>query len=108
MFKVCALAGVGRFYGSGTVIRGGVAKGAPSEDKQRGQAWDVWQEGNLDELLDGMSRMEFMLRFTLTHPDLHTTIVGTINPDHLQDNVNAALKGPLPQDVYEEAKRRLS
>lgn len=94
--------------GSGPVIRGGVAKGNPSEEKQSGEAWDVWQKGNLDELLDGMSRMEFMLRFTLTHPDLHTTIVGTVNPDHLKNNIDAALKGPLPSDVYEEAKRRLS
>ena len=94
--------------GSGPVIRGGVAKGNPSEEKQSGEAWDVWQKGKLDELLNGMSRMEFMLRFTLTHPDLHTTIVGTINPDHLKNNIDAALKGPLPSDVYEEAKRRLS
>ena len=65
-------------------------------------------ESDIDRLLDGMSRMEFMLRFTLFHPDLHTTIVGTINPAHLRDNLNAALKGPLPQDIYEEAKRRLA
>jgi aryl-alcohol dehydrogenase-like predicted oxidoreductase len=54
-----------------------------------------------------MSRMEFILRFTYSNPDLSTTIVGTVNPDHLQDNVNALLKGPLPADVYEEAKKRL-
>jgi aryl-alcohol dehydrogenase-like predicted oxidoreductase len=52
--------------------------------------------------------MEFLLRFTLSHPDLDTTIVGTINPAHLQDNLAAARKGPLPPDVYEEAKRRLA
>ena len=37
-----------------------------------------------------------------------TTIVGTINPDHLQDNVRALLAGPLPADLYAEAKRRLA
>ena len=52
--------------------------------------------------------MEFILRFTYSHPDMDTTIVGTINPDHLQDNVNALLAGPLPADVYDEAKRRLA
>ena len=41
------------------------------------------------------------------HPDMATTIVGTINPDHLRDNVDALLKGPLPNDIYAEAKRRL-
>jgi len=54
-----------------------------------------------------MSPMEFILRFTFTHPDLHTSIVGTINPDHLRHNVNVLLQGPLPADVYAEAKRRL-
>jgi aryl-alcohol dehydrogenase-like predicted oxidoreductase len=94
--------------GAGTIIRGGVARGAPAEDREEGNAWDTWQRARLDDLLDGMSRMEFMLRFTITHPDLHTTIVGTINPDHLHANLSAARKGPLPADVYEEAKRRLA
>jgi aryl-alcohol dehydrogenase-like predicted oxidoreductase len=51
--------------------------------------------------------MEFMLRFTLSHPDMTTTIVGTLNPAHLADNLAAARKGPLPADQYGEAKRRL-
>jgi aryl-alcohol dehydrogenase-like predicted oxidoreductase len=55
-----------------------------------------------------MTRMEFIMRFTCTNPDLDTTIVGTVNPDHLQDNINALLKGPLSPDLYEEAKRRLA
>jgi aryl-alcohol dehydrogenase-like predicted oxidoreductase len=39
---------------------------------------------------------------------LDTTIVGTVNPDHLQDNLTALLAGPLPADVYDEAKRCLA
>lgn len=93
--------------GSGIVIRGGAAKGAPSEDKQAGTQWARWQQVELDDLLEDMSSMEFVLRFTFSHPDMDTNIVGTINPAHLQDNLNALLKGPLPPDVYAEAKRRL-
>jgi aryl-alcohol dehydrogenase-like predicted oxidoreductase len=106
--------------GAGTLIRGGVARGAPSDDKawqtgpigpggERGaSAQDTWEQAGLDGILpDGMSRMEFMLRFTLSHPGLSTTIVGTANPDHLRDNLAAAAKGPLPADLYAEAKRRL-
>ncbi len=94
--------------GAGIVIRGGAAKGAPSEDKQEGTQWDRWQQVQLDDLLEGMTPMEFILRFTFTHPDMDTNIVGTINPVHLQDNIDALLKGPLPPDMYAEAKRRLA
>jgi hypothetical protein len=39
---------------------------------------------------------------------VHTTIVGTLDPRHLQENVAAVLKGPLPGPIYDEAKRRLA
>ncbi len=106
--------------GAGTVIRGGVARGIPASERdslgalpeafrQRfEERLDRFENANLDDLLDGMSRMEFMLRFTLSHPDMHTTIVGTANPDHLAANVAAAVKGALPPDVYESAKKRLT
>ncbi len=63
--------------------------------------------GGLDELLDGMSRIEFTLRFTLSHPDLDTTIVGTKDVAHLRGNIEIAKNGPLPPDVVAEAKRRM-
>ena len=94
--------------GAGIVIRGGAAKGAPSEDKQAGTQWERWQQVELDDLLEDMTPMTFILRFTFSHPEMDTNIVGTINPAHLQDNLNALLKGPLPADVYVEAKRRLA
>ena len=101
--------------GAGTIIRGGVARGGPAEEKDWGQRLvdtsadpkAIWQSARLDDLLDGATPVEFVLRFTLTHPDLHTTIVGTGKVAHLQANVAAAQKGPLPPDVYAEAKRRL-
>ena len=34
-------------------------------------------------------------------------IVGTSKIGHLESNVAIAEKGPLPSDLYEEAKRRL-
>ena len=48
------------------------------------------------------------LRFTLSDPDLDTTIVGTSRVEHLKANVAAASRGPLEAGVYEEAKRRLA
>jgi aryl-alcohol dehydrogenase-like predicted oxidoreductase len=92
--------------GAGIVIRGGAAKGGPA--KQSGDAWSAWKAANIDELIGDTDRMEFVLRFTYTNPDLDTTIVGTLSSDHLQLNIDALLKGPLPTDLYEEAKRRLA
>jgi len=92
--------------GAGIVVRGGVARGGPANEA--GEAWDKWQRAEIDDLLGDMSRMEFLLRFTIIHPDLDTTIVGTASPEHLGGNVEALLKGPLPSDVYEEAQRRLA
>jgi aryl-alcohol dehydrogenase-like predicted oxidoreductase len=105
--------------GSGTIIRGGVARGMPAAEdvdlsglperfrEMYEQRRRRWEGANLDDLMEGMSAMEFMLRFTISHPDMSTTIVGTANPAHLEDNLQAARKGPLPDDVYQEALRRL-
>jgi aryl-alcohol dehydrogenase-like predicted oxidoreductase len=71
-------------------------------------ARDRWETADLDPLLDGMSRHEFILRFTLSHPALSSTIVGTSNPAHLRSNIEIAERGPLPDDLYAEARRRLS
>ncbi len=70
--------------------------------------WELWYALHFDDLLDpGQTRVEFTLRFTLGHRGLSTTIVGTANEEHFLANVAAALRGPLPDDVYKEAKRRL-
>jgi aryl-alcohol dehydrogenase-like predicted oxidoreductase len=94
--------------GAGIVIRGGAAKGAPSEGKQAGLQWDRWQNAKLESLIGDMTPMEFILRFTFSNPDLDTTIVGTANAAHLQANVEILQQGPLPPALYAEAKRRLS
>lgn len=96
--------------GIGTVIRGGVAKGEPGKSGvSREESWKTFDDACLGELLEqGESKTAFILRFTLSHPDVHTTIVGTQNVDHLDENVRVAVtNGPLPDDVYAEAKRRL-
>jgi aryl-alcohol dehydrogenase-like predicted oxidoreductase len=93
--------------GAGIVIRGGAAKGTPSEANHQGTRWERWQQAQIEDLLGDMSPMECILRFTFSHPDMDTNIVGTVNPAHLQDNINALQQGPLPPDLYAEAKKRL-
>ena len=94
--------------GVGIVIRGGVAKGPPGKGQGSADLWDLWDKAELNELLDGEHRTGFMLRFTITNPNIHTTVVGTLDPEHLLENIAAVLKGPLLASVYSEAKRRLA
>ena len=89
--------------GAGIIVRGGIAQGHRGNNER----WAKWEQAGLDGLLDGMSRYEFMLRFTLSHAACHTTIVGTGNPDHFRSNIAAAPAGPLPADVYAQVKERL-
>ena len=80
-----------------------VGVGLGNEDR-----WKKFEEAGLDELREpGESRTAFLLRFTLSHPDVQTIIVGTLYPEHLQENIAAVKQGALPPDVYEEAKLRL-
>ena len=104
--------------GAGTLIRGGAARGAASQEKNwttapltqnPGVGQRNWQTSGIEDLVNqaGIGRQEFIVRFTLSHPDLSTTIVGTANPAHLNGNIAMAEKGPLPPDLYEEAKKLL-
>src|ERR1039457_1392220 len=102
--------------GAGTLIRGVAARGGPAGDKDwrqgplglaQGEGQRRWESSGVQDLLAGMSRLEFVLRFTLSHPALSSTIVGTSTMDHLRSNLAIAGKGPLPADLYKEAKRRL-
>jgi len=94
--------------GIGTIIRGGVARGEVGVGLGNEDRWTKFEQAKLDELREaGESRTAFLLRFTLSHPHADTIIVGTLYPEHLQENIAAVERGPLPADVYEEAKRRL-
>ena len=94
--------------GAGIVIRGGVARGSAAMNPYAADRWNAWDKAKMSELADGVSAPEFLLRFTISHPDMTTTIVGTLNPEHLAQNVTTARKGPLPPAIYNEAKKRLA
>ena len=95
--------------GCGVIVRGGVARGEPGEGLGGKDRWAAFEKAKLDELcVPGESRTTFLMRYTISHPGMHTTIVGTKSVDHLNENIAAAQAGPLSADVYAEAKRRLS
>jgi aryl-alcohol dehydrogenase-like predicted oxidoreductase len=94
--------------GAGIIDRGGVARGEPGVGLGNTDRWQKYDAANLDELREeGESRSAFLLRFLLSHPHIHTTIVGTLIPAHLEENIAAAARGPLSSETYAEAKRRL-
>jgi aryl-alcohol dehydrogenase-like predicted oxidoreductase len=95
--------------GAGIIVRGGIAHGGPDAEIQRPALNDVWTRAGLDEVLPaGMSKAELILRYTLSHPHVHTVIVGTCNPQHLTENIAAATRGPLPAELYDEVRTRVS
>jgi aryl-alcohol dehydrogenase-like predicted oxidoreductase len=103
-----AIAEVGK-RGAGVIIRGGIGTGGPEGPVLKRVKMDVWQAAKLDELCTGdIKASELVLRYTLKHPQCHTTIVGTSNPQHLAANLSAAGKGPLPDDIYNEVTRRIA
>lgn len=103
--------------GAGVIIRGGLAQGMSEQFAHVGQrptrqgvqsSKETWGNARLDDLLDGTGRMEFLARFAITHAHVHSVLVGTINLQHFMENVNAMRKGPLPLELYAEAKLRLN
>lgn len=93
---------------AGVIVRGGIAQGDWEGAVAPGERKSVWESAHLDDLCDGIDPSELILRYTLSHPHCHTTIVGTLDPDHLGANVAAAEKGPLEKDLYDEITRRVA
>lgn len=107
---IAALHGAGK----AVVTRGVTGRGAPAKGwatrpigTAEGEVRDVWERAKLDELLDGMSRIEFMIRFVLANENVDVALVATTNHDHLLADIAYAAKGPLPKPTLDEAKKRL-
>ena len=89
--------------GIGTIIRGATRRIDPYESLA-----DACTKLDLDDLRDSdETAAQFLLRFVITNPDVHTIIVGTKNLDHLADNIAAAQIGVLSEDVYNQTIARL-
>ena len=87
----------------GMIIRGVVRRIDPWDSLA-----DFVDKVGLNDLRgEGESAAQFLLRFAISHPGLHTTIIGTKSLEHLADNIKAIETGPLPDDILAEAKKRL-
>lgn len=94
--------------GAGVIIRGGIAQGGPTNSQPWRFRNDLWQQAGLKSLCDNMTPSELLLRFTLTHPYCHTAIIGTLDVEHLKENLQAAEKGPLPAELFHEIRQRVA
>lgn len=47
---------------------------------------------------------EIALRFTLSFPQVHCAIIGTTNPENAKANIEAARKGPLPEQAVDKLR----
>jgi len=75
----------------------------PEDDFYR-QPWLRARQLPLDEMAGGLPLVEFALRFVLSHPDVDVALSGTISPEHLEENVQCAGRGPLPAGLAEKAR----
>ena len=93
----------------GTIIKRPIANGVylrsdRPEGSYMGDPWDRAQQMPLWELAGDMPLIEFALRFTLSHKDVCTAIVGSTNVDHLSENVKISDGEVLSEDVLDRTK----
>jgi aryl-alcohol dehydrogenase-like predicted oxidoreductase len=104
-----------RQAGKAVVARGVTGRGAPGKawatrpiGMAEGEARDLWQRAGLDELLEKMSPIEFMIRFAMANSDIDVALVATTDHNHLAADIEYAAKGPLGPELFEAARRRLA
>jgi aryl-alcohol dehydrogenase-like predicted oxidoreductase len=104
-----------RYSGKAVVARGVTGRGAPAKDwatrpigTAEGEVRELWQRAGLDELLSGMSRIEFMIRFALANDNVDVALVATTDAAHLAADIGYAAEGSLDAELFQAACRRLT
>ena len=104
-----------REAGKAVVVRGVTGRGAPGKGwatrpigTEVGEARALWERAKLDELLGGMSPIEFMIRFAMANDNVDVALVATTNADHLADDVKIAAKGPMDQALFDQVRARVT
>ena len=95
-----------RLHKAASLGKGIIARGAIKRYKE---GYDLsWEKAGLEELFEqGESKADFLVRYSISHKGIASSVIGTASPEHLLMNIKAAEKGPLSAEVYAEAQRRL-
>ena len=98
-----------RECGTGTIVKRLISnvvwdlKEEPENDFYR-KPWQRVRRLRLEELADDMPMVELALRFTLSHPDVDTALLGSTNSRHMAQALQFAERGPLPEEVLESVR----
>jgi aryl-alcohol dehydrogenase-like predicted oxidoreductase len=97
----------------GSIIKRPIANGVylmseRPEGTFMGNPWDRAQQMPLGDLAGDMPLIEFALRYTLSHQDVCTAIVGSTNPDHLAANVKVSDGEKLSRELVDKTKQAFS
>ncbi len=100
--------------GKAIVARGVTGRGAPAKGwatrpigTADGEVRSLWERAGLDDLLGGMSRIEFMIRFAMANDDIDVALVATTDSAHLAADIDHAARGPLDAATYRTARERI-
>ncbi len=99
--------------GMGTIIKCPIANAVylmPTrpEGTYYAGSWDRAQKLDVRALAGDLDPTAFALRFTLSHPGVHTAIVGTTRVQNLEANAAACEAGPLEAERVERAREQFA
>lgn len=83
-------------------------RSARPSDHAEGVYWDRWQAMRLDQLMPEADWQDLALRFGAYLPGVTSCIVGTSKMEHLERNLAAVARGPLPADQAALLRQRFA
>jgi aryl-alcohol dehydrogenase-like predicted oxidoreductase len=98
-------------YRSGSTPQGGRFADSLLAEMYRGRYWTEEFLAVVDQLTElaaaaGMPLAELALRWTCSHPQVAQVVVGASTPEQVRSNLAALARGPLPEDLQAEVRRR--
>ncbi len=104
-----------RNAGKAIVIRGVTGRGAPAKGwatrpigTADGEVRDLWDRAGLDECLEGMTPIEFMIRFAMANENVDVALVATTNEGHLKADIDFANKGAMNRELFAKVCERIN
>ncbi len=83
-------------------------RSARPDDHAEGAYWDRWQAMRLEQALPEADWQDLALRFSAHLPGVASCIVGTGKVEHLERNLAAVAKGPLPAEQTALLRQRFA